>query len=241
VFSIHQPRPEAFALNDNLVLLSRNGEMVYSGASTEAPAFLSRCPGFDSATLSSISQNPADFIIDILGLHNDKDGDHSDTTGITEESMGTDLAMHFRKSREHSSLHRTIVSKLDIPNLSTDKDTDTASNSDNASSATSSFIQSALDSTIFARSHREYARLSAEDGINCEVDASYLNNMTPSSEVSTPEEGSNWRETFVLHLWVLFARRVEVSFLFSTHDTALDVFIYFPDSSIIIIIIIIIS
>ena len=247
VFSIHQPRPEAFALIDNLILLSSQGEMVYSGPSSHAAIFLSQFPGLEASTLSSISQNPADFIIDILGLHHsDKDAtpplpsslslddtrrqastpsttspSTSSAASATHESRGTELAIHFRKSKEYDSLHRSIVAKLDIPNLklASSQDNDSrnlnlrASSSETASTSTAStmlpstsFIQNILSDTLYGRSHRDYSVLNVEDGVD---DAGDETKSSSDHNVTAPAEAT-LRERYLLLIWVLFARRMSL-------------------------------
>lgn len=240
VFSIHQPRPEAFALIDNLVLLSRDGQMVYSGPSGQAATFLSQFPGLEQSTLSSLyGQNPADFIIDILGLRSDKDmspqpeqegRDRERGAGSTassllssasrDASIGPELAAHFRGSREHASLHRAIVSKLDIPNLKNsstgsgarnggDDDLITAEAAAMSSTSPTGFIQNAINDTLYGRSHRNYSVVNVEDEISYGTDANEDSNDIHTGVIAAVAKESS-REKFSLHLWVLFARRVEV-------------------------------
>ena len=216
VFSIHQPRPEAFALIDNLVLLSNNGQMVYSGPSSEAASFLSQCPGLTPSTLASISQNPADFIIDILGLHsnNEKACQQQVQSGgpisISESNVPivTNLADHFKQSREHTVLHRYIVAKIDIPNLNSGtsvSESQEVSEPCPTTTASMPFFQGLISGTIFGRSHKDYSVLNVEDEVSIDIDEE-----SPSPGERSKNKAGNYGEIFCLHLWVLFARRIEV-------------------------------
>jgi hypothetical protein len=215
VFSIHQPRPEAFALIDNLVLLSNNGQMVYSGPSSEAASFLSQCPGLTPSTLASISQNPADFIIDILGLHsnNEKACQQQIQSGgpisISESNVPivTNLSDHFKQSREHAVLHRYIVAKIDIPNLnsgSSVSESQEVSEPCPTTTAPMPCFQGLISGAIFGRSHKDYRVLNVEDEVSIDIDEE-----SPASSTGENNAG-NCGEIFCLHLWVLFARRIEV-------------------------------
>jgi hypothetical protein len=230
VFSIHQPRPEAFALIDNLILLSNNGEMVYSGSSSKAADFLCQFPGLEPSTLSSISQNPADFIIDILGLHRDKDALSAQEESLdsnvnavsaafasSKESMGTELAAHFRHSKEHFALHRAVAGKLDIPNLKLRASEDGhAVNMNSIATLVSPFpffIQNLLNGTLFDSSHSDYRVLNVEEELSSEADVEGGEGVSPENTsemmLSTVGEASS-REKFILHVWILFARRVAI-------------------------------
>jgi ABC-type multidrug transport system ATPase subunit len=68
--SIHQPRSEVFGLFDYLLLLGTGGYLVYYGPSASAASILASSPIVDTAFFST--ENPGDFIIDILGLASDE-------------------------------------------------------------------------------------------------------------------------------------------------------------------------
>jgi energy-coupling factor transporter ATP-binding protein EcfA2 len=68
--SIHQPRSEVFGLFDYLLLLGTGGYLVYYGPSASAASILASSPIVDTAFFNT--ENPGDFIIDILGLASDE-------------------------------------------------------------------------------------------------------------------------------------------------------------------------
>lgn len=76
--TIHQPRAEAFDMFDNLILLSHEGRLVYSGPASGAVAVISQATRIQRNI--SDYENPGDFIIDVLGV---KSEDNHDENGGT--------------------------------------------------------------------------------------------------------------------------------------------------------------
>ncbi|GMH77464.1 hypothetical protein TL16_g07419 [Triparma laevis f. inornata] len=70
ITTIHQPRAEIFDMFNNVVLLGKGGGVVYSGEREFAASYLNK---FSSLNLNSYD-NPADFVIDAMGL---SDSNHS--------------------------------------------------------------------------------------------------------------------------------------------------------------------
>ena len=64
ITTIHQPRAEIFDMFNNLVLLGKGGGVVYCGESKHAASYLKKS---SSLNLESYD-NPADFVIDAMGL-----------------------------------------------------------------------------------------------------------------------------------------------------------------------------
>ena len=202
VFSIHQPRPEAFALIDNLILLSGDGQMVYSGSSSEAANFISKCSELELFVLPSYSQNPADFVIDVITVDIKKSQSHVSEAVESDSSIGTKLACHFRTSKEYSTLHHSVVSKIDIPNLTAGdmEENSVAGSSNSPVTSLPGIIHRVLNWTRYDRQYGDYSIVNMSDEIPGEVN---VGNRTQQS-------GYSWRDSFPLHLWVLFSRRITI-------------------------------
>ena len=71
VTTIHQPRTDIYGLFDDVVLLATGGELVYAGSAADAAPFLAAAPCLRDALGDCLDEeraNPADFLIDVLGL-----------------------------------------------------------------------------------------------------------------------------------------------------------------------------
>ncbi|KAF0683888.1 Aste57867_24115 [Aphanomyces stellatus] len=112
VSTIHQPRAEIYDLFNDVVLMDRGGFLIYCGPSADARSHL--------ASLTSLAIkpeeyiNPADFIIDALGLDPEKKAPTA-KVAIAANDMSPFLD-HWNQSKHFTALMQTLARYSDNPN-----------------------------------------------------------------------------------------------------------------------------
>jgi energy-coupling factor transporter ATP-binding protein EcfA2 len=113
--SIHQPRSEVFGLFDYLLLLGTGGYLVYYGPSASAASILASSPIVDTALFNT--ENPGDFIIDILGLALDEVEIVSSIPLLQEDSASSSASVNGindTRTEESTTTTRIIETKRHI-------------------------------------------------------------------------------------------------------------------------------
>jgi ABC-type multidrug transport system ATPase subunit len=100
VTTIHQPRAEIYNLFDNVVLLGKGGYIVYAGPAAEAPQYLDGI--VDHVALDSYD-NPADFVIDAMGL-----SDAGESASPAKEGRGKKLLNKLKQKTMQSSVYSMV-------------------------------------------------------------------------------------------------------------------------------------
>ncbi|CCF59333.1 hypothetical protein KAFR_0G03010 [Kazachstania africana CBS 2517] len=107
--TIHQPSKSVISYFDNIFLLKRGGETVYFGPTSDAcDYFMKYNP---SLTFNPEAENPADFIIDVVGSNNT--GTDSDEIAEAKPTVETKWAEVWSRSQERASIENDL---LDLEN-----------------------------------------------------------------------------------------------------------------------------
>ena len=99
VLSIHQPRSDIFQLMERVLVLSSQGQMVYSGPLSHLSAFMQQTPGLP---LSKPEDNMADYILDVII----KESDHV-VSGMVSQYQSSMIY------QDEISLLREVCDQLD--------------------------------------------------------------------------------------------------------------------------------
>ncbi|CAK5233832.1 unnamed protein product [Aphanomyces euteiches] len=110
VSTIHQPRAEIFGLFNDVVLMDRGGFLIYNGPSAEAKAHLAGLRSLEIRPEDYI--NPADFIIDALGLDPEKSSSNLASIATSDTSPYLD---HWKQSAHFTKLMQSLARYSDAP------------------------------------------------------------------------------------------------------------------------------
>eukprot|EP01129_Flabellula_baltica_P015130 TRINITY_DN749_c0_g1_i2.p1 TRINITY_DN749_c0_g1~~TRINITY_DN749_c0_g1_i2.p1 ORF type:complete len:717 (-),score=133.34 TRINITY_DN749_c0_g1_i2:23-2173(-) len=86
VTTIHSPRPESFAVFDDIMLLGKGGDVVYTGPASDALEYF-ELSGFNNTEQLS----PGDFIIDIVGLDPEDTDETIDSYKLADTYRDSDI------------------------------------------------------------------------------------------------------------------------------------------------------
>ena len=99
--TIHQPSKSVISYFDNIFLLKRGGECVYFGPTDEACDYFTK--NDEQLTFDAVNENPADFIIDVVGS-NSNAGSNEKDDGTPTYSMWSETWL---RSQERSQAELT--------------------------------------------------------------------------------------------------------------------------------------
>ncbi|EQC37042.1 hypothetical protein SDRG_05271 [Saprolegnia diclina VS20] len=102
ISTIHQPRAEIFQLFDDVLLMEKGGFAIYCGPQTEVVGHLSGIPTLPRRPESY--DNPADFIIDALGLDPERES--------TQVALVANAASPFLSQWQASDLYQQMMRSL---------------------------------------------------------------------------------------------------------------------------------
>ncbi|OQR90287.1 ABC transporter [Achlya hypogyna] len=101
VSTIHQPRAEIFELFDDVVLMEKGGNAIYCGPQADVVEYLRAVPSLPLRPDSY--DNPADFIIDALGLDPERE---TTKTMVTTESP---FSPHWQQSPTYKAMMASLA------------------------------------------------------------------------------------------------------------------------------------
>lgn len=101
--SIHQPRQQIFSILDDLVLLCKGGNVLYTGEAKKAVAYFQTIGCDINSDL-----NPADFLVDLsTGNTHDSSGDNVSQNELCSKWELYDEKDHMKQSMNSSSIQTT--------------------------------------------------------------------------------------------------------------------------------------
>ncbi|ETV96609.1 hypothetical protein H310_10309 [Aphanomyces invadans] len=113
VSTIHQPRAEIYDLFHDVVLMDRGGFLIYCGPSLEAKTHLAAVGNLAIKPEDYI--NPADFIIDALGLDPEKEWTKSASMVQVATSDSSPFLDHWKQSKYFAALMQAVARYTDVP------------------------------------------------------------------------------------------------------------------------------
>ncbi|RHY67083.1 hypothetical protein DYB34_007384 [Aphanomyces astaci] len=113
VSTIHQPRAEIFDLFHDVVLMDKGGFLIYCGPSHDAKTHLA---AMGSLTIHPDTYiNPADFIIDALGLDPEKEATKLSALQVATTTDSSPFLNHWKASSYFATLMQSLAHYSDVP------------------------------------------------------------------------------------------------------------------------------
>lgn len=221
VTTIHQPRADIFGLFDDVVLLATGGEVVYAGLATDAGPFIAAAPclaGVVASLRHGEGTNPADFLIDVLGLDASNVGTSAvQSAGGARVAGATSSPPAASTSADTDGDFEKAILPLRSTSAGFGADADAGAGAEPGPFSETGVEAGAGTKTNFAPTSSAYTTMSTRDALVAHYKSSTLQSSTLryigerarayGPIISVIEERNGWR-TRRTHTVAMFARRV---------------------------------